>query len=52
MILKEKHLYFKLSFGSILSNFILIMAISGLTAYFPARRAAKLSAVEALRHYE
>jgi ABC-type lipoprotein release transport system permease subunit len=52
MILKEKHLYFKLSFGSIFSNFILIMAISGLTAYFPARRAAKLSAVEALRHYE
>jgi ABC-type lipoprotein release transport system permease subunit len=52
MILKEKHLYFKLSFGSILSNFLLIMAISGLTAYFPARRAAKLSAVEALRHYE
>jgi ABC-type lipoprotein release transport system permease subunit len=52
MILKEKHLYFKLSFGSICSNFLLIMAISGLTAYFPARRAAKLSAVEALRHYE
>lgn len=52
MILKEKHLYFKLSFGSILFNFLLIMAISGVTAYFPARRAAQLSAVEALRHYE
>lgn len=52
MILREKHLFFKLSTWSILSNFLLILAISGLTAYFPARRAAKLSAVEALRHYE
>ena len=52
MILKEKHLNFKLDFAGVLLNFILIMFISGVTAYFPARRAAKLSAVEALRHYE
>jgi putative ABC transport system permease protein len=52
MILKDKHLYFKLDPLSILGNFVLIMAISGVTAYFPARRAAKMSAVEALRHYE
>lgn len=52
MILKEKHLNFKLDFAGILLNLIIIMFISGVTAYFPARRAAKLSAVEALRHYE
>jgi ABC-type lipoprotein release transport system permease subunit len=52
MILKEKHLFFKLNPSAIFSNFILIMLISGVTAYFPARRAANLSAVEALRHYE
>jgi putative ABC transport system permease protein len=52
MILKNKHLYFKMDPLSILGNFALIMAISGVTAYFPARRAAKMSAVEALRHYE
>jgi putative ABC transport system permease protein len=52
MILKDKHLYFKLDYLNIVLNFLLIMFISGVTAYFPARRAAKLSAVEALRHYE
>lgn len=52
MILKDKHLNFMMDPLSILFNFLLIMFISGVTAYFPARRAAKLSAVEALRHYE
>lgn len=52
MILKDKHLYFKLNPLALLFNFLLIMLISGVTAYFPAKRAAKLSAVEALRHYE
>ncbi len=52
MILKDKHLFFKLNPMAILINFVLIMAISGITAYFPARRAANLAAVEALRHYE
>lgn len=52
MILKNKHLFFKMNFLAIFLNFLLIMGISGATAYFPARRAAKLSAVEALRHYE
>lgn len=52
MILKEKHLFFKLDPLGIMANFILIMAITGVTAYFPAKRAANLHAVEALRHYE
>lgn len=52
MLLKNNHLYFKMSFESILFNFLLIMLISGITAYFPARRAANMTAVEALRHYE
>ncbi|HBR35217.1 MAG TPA: hypothetical protein DD734_11335 [Firmicutes bacterium] len=52
MILKDGHLFFKPSGSSILGNFLLIMVIAGITAYFPARRAANLSAVEALRHYE
>lgn len=52
MILKDKHIFFKMDPVAIFANFLLIMAISGVTAYFPARRAAKLSAVAALRHYE
>lgn len=52
MILKDSRLVFKLNPLSLISNFILIMIISGVTAYLPARAAARLSAVEALRHYE
>ncbi len=52
IILKNKRLFFKLNPAAMLSNFILIMCMAGVTAYFPARRAARLSAVEALRHYE
>ncbi len=52
MILKDKHLNFKINWMATLIIFIFITIISGLTAFFPARRAAKLSAVEALRHYE
>ncbi len=52
IILKNKHLYFKLDPVAILKQWLLILAITGVTAYFPARRAANLSAAEALRHYE
>lgn len=52
MILRGKHLYFKINPLGLISNFMLIMLFAGVTAYFPASRAAKLSAVEALRHYE
>lgn len=52
VILKDKHLYFKLNPLALLGNFAIILIISGVTAYFPARRAAKLSPVVALRSYE
>lgn len=52
MILKDGHLNFKLNPIGIFLNFILIMFIALLTAYFPARRAANMKAVDALRHYE
>ncbi len=52
MILKNRHIYFKMDPVGIVMNFLLIIFISGITAFFPARRAARLSAVEALRHYE
>lgn len=49
MILKDGHLNFKLNFVSIAVNFVLILLIAALTAYFPAKRAANLTVVEALR---
>ncbi|HHU52049.1 MAG TPA: FtsX-like permease family protein [Firmicutes bacterium] len=52
IILKDGRLVFKLAPLSILGNFLLILVIACVTAYFPARHAANLSAVEALRHYE
>ena len=52
IILKSRHLFFKINYISLIGNFFLIMLIAVGTAYFPARHAAKLSAVEALRHYE
>jgi len=52
MILKDGHLNFKINPLGVATNFILILLIAALTAYFPARRAANMSAVDALRHYE
>ncbi|MFP4662597.1 MAG: ABC transporter permease [Halanaerobiales bacterium] len=52
MILKDGHLNFKINPISIGINFLLILMIAVLTAYFPARKAANMSAVDALRHYE
>jgi len=52
MILKDGHLNFKINPLGVATNFILILFIAALTAYFPARRAANMSAVDALRHYE
>ncbi len=52
IILKSRHLFFKINYLDLLWNFCLIIGIAAVTAYFPARHAAKLSAVDALRHYE
>jgi ABC-type antimicrobial peptide transport system permease subunit len=40
------------SIGSTVGYVLLIVVIAVVTAYFPARRAANMSATEALRHYE
>lgn len=52
ILLVSNRLYFLPSFGNVLFNITLILAITVITAYFPARRAANLSSAEALRHYE
>ncbi|MGM0508935.1 MAG: ABC transporter permease [Fusobacteriota bacterium] len=52
MILKDGHIFFKINPQSIAINLTFILLIAIITAYFPARRAAKMSAADALRHYE
>ena len=52
ILLVSKHLYFLPTFGNVIFNITLILIITIVTAYFPAKRAANLSAAEALRHYE
>jgi ABC-type lipoprotein release transport system permease subunit len=52
ILLVKRHLYFYPSAFSIARNFIIILLMAAVTAYFPARRASNLSAVEALRHFE
>ncbi|HAR64272.1 MAG: hypothetical protein DKM50_02315 [Candidatus Margulisiibacteriota bacterium] len=52
ILLVNKHLHFVPSVFGILFNMLLILVIAGLTSYFPARRAASLSAAHALRHFE
>jgi ABC-type lipoprotein release transport system permease subunit len=52
MLLVDSHLNFMPSIGSTVGYVLLIVVIAVVTAYFPARRAANMSATEALRHYE
>jgi ABC-type lipoprotein release transport system permease subunit len=52
MLLDNGHLNFVTSPLAIIGNFILIQFIAVATAYFPAKKAAKMSAADALRHYE
>ncbi len=52
ILLVEKHLNFMPDAVSITMNFLLILIITAVTAYFPSRRAANLSSADALRHYE
>lgn len=52
ILLLDKHLHLVPSLNSILSNLILILIIAAFTAYFPSKKAAKMKAADALRHYE
>jgi len=52
MFLVDGHIYFLPTFIGVLFNVMLIVMIAFVTAYFPARRAARLKAADALRHYE
>ncbi|HTY08813.1 MAG TPA: FtsX-like permease family protein [Candidatus Edwardsbacteria bacterium] len=52
MLLVDGHLYFAPTAAATLGYIALIVAIAAATAYFPARRAANLTAAAALRHYE
>lgn len=52
LIIVDNHLHFLPKIGSLIFYILLIMGVTALTAYFPARKAAELSAADALRHYE
>jgi ABC-type lipoprotein release transport system permease subunit len=52
ILLVDRHLYFLPTASMVILYFFLILAMAAVTAYFPARRASELSAVEALRHFE
>ena len=52
MLLVNSHLNFVPSLGATVFYIVLIVVISVVTAYFPARRAAKMPAADALRHFE
>jgi ABC-type lipoprotein release transport system permease subunit len=52
MLLVDGHIFFAPTPGPVMFFIVLIVGIAVATAYFPARRAAKLSAAEALRHFE
>lgn len=52
IFLVEQHLHFVPTVNDVVINFIMIMFITFLTAFFPSRKAAKMSVSSALRHYE
>ncbi len=52
MFFVNKHLYFFPTAGSIIGNFVVIVLVSFLIAFFTARRAARLRVADALRHFE
>jgi ABC-type lipoprotein release transport system permease subunit len=52
ILLVDRHLYFLPTVSTIVLYFFLILGMAAATAYFPARRASQMSAVEALRHFE
>ncbi len=52
MFFVQKHLHFVPTAAAIVANFVVIVVIAFLIAFFTARKAARLRAAEALRHYE
>jgi ABC-type lipoprotein release transport system permease subunit len=52
MFFVNKHFYFLPTAGSIVSNALTIVVIAFIIAFFTARRAARMRAADALRHYE
>jgi putative ABC transport system permease protein len=52
IFLVNRHLHFVARPGDVIINLIMILLLALVTAYFPARKAAKLSVAAALRHYE
>jgi putative ABC transport system permease protein len=52
IFLDEGHVHFLYNLKTISGDLMLIVIITILTAYFPARRAANLSVAHALGHYE
>jgi ABC-type lipoprotein release transport system permease subunit len=52
MFFVNKHLYFVPTARTIISNFVIIVLVAFVIAFFSARRAAKLRVAEALRHFE
>jgi ABC-type antimicrobial peptide transport system permease subunit len=52
MFFVNKHLYFYPTAVAIIGNFLVIVFVSFLIAFFTARRAARLRVADALRHFE
>jgi ABC-type antimicrobial peptide transport system permease subunit len=52
MFFVNKHLYFFPTAGAIIGNFVIIVLVSYVIAFFTARRASRLRVADALRHYE
>jgi ABC-type lipoprotein release transport system permease subunit len=52
ILLVDGHLQFVPTIASVVGNVALIITMTLLTTYLPSRKASRLSAAEALRHYE
>jgi len=52
ILLVKGHLFFAPTAAAVAAFIVFIMALALATAFFPARRAAKLTAANAMRHYE
>jgi ABC-type lipoprotein release transport system permease subunit len=52
MLLVNNHLFFAPTVGGTIGYIVFIVAIAAATAFFPSRRASRLSAANAMRHYE